>query len=312
MTDPSNERREQAENPAGQPPAASKPVVVGVDGSDDSRRALMYAYRAAVQRDASMFIVHAVDDAVLAGAWGVVYDPTLLQQAGQTVLDDAVKTVVEAGMPADRITSDVIMGNPAGVLTRVSEEAQLLVVGRRSVTGLERLFVGSTSVGVAASAHCPVIMVSAATNVEHTGGLHRIGVGIETHPTSAIALEAAFQEASFRGAALEIIHAWGQPTGLFARQLGPDQLAELGRAAEQNVADLVAPLAQRFPDVVHEVRIVKANPVDELVQRSGELDLLALGVHVSGLGGVGAVVRGVMAHARCPLALVHNRPQQNR
>lgn len=311
MTDQSHDPQHASPDPAAahaQQPA-DKPIVVGVDGSEDSRRALMYAYRAATERQADLFIVHAVDDAVLAGAWGVVYDPTLLQQAGQTVLDDAVKVVVDAGMPADRVSSDVVMGNPAGVLTRVSEEAQLLVVGRRSVTGLERLFVGSTSVGVAASAHCPVIMVSAATNVAHTGGLHRIGVGVETHPTSAIALEAAFREARTRGATLEIIHAWGQPTGLFARQLSQDKLAQIGRAARDGIAELVAPQAEKFPEVQHEVHVVQAaNAVDELVQRSARLDLLVLGVHASGLGGVGGVVRGVMAHARCPLAMVHNRP----
>lgn len=282
------------------------PVLVGVDGSEDSRRALMFALRTATQRDCGLFIIHAVDDAVLAGAWGVVYDPTLLQQAGESVIADAIEAVTEAGFPAEKITSDVVMGNPAGVLTRLSEEASLVVVGRRSVRGLERLFVGSTSVGVAASAMCPVVMVSAATNVAETGSLKRIGVGIEAHPQSELALEWAFKEALQRGALLEIIHAWDQPSGLFSRQLSEDKVAELGRAAVSGIESLVQDFKQRYPEVETEVSVVRGVPVEELVNHSQNLDLLLLGVRSSALGGVGGVIRGVMAHAECPLALVRH------
>ena len=282
------------------------PVLVGVDGSEDSRRALMFATRTATQRDCGLSIVHAVDDAVLAGAWGVVYDPTLLQQAGESVIADAIAAVTDTGFAADRITSDVVMGNPAGVLTRLSEQASLVVVGRRSVRGLERLFVGSTSVGVAASALCPVVMVSAATNVAETGALKRIGVGIEPYPQSEFALEWAFKEAKQRGAVLEIIHAWDQPSGLFSRQLSDDKVAELGRAAESGIASLVEDFQQRYPEVKTEVSVVRGVPVEELVNHSQKLDLLLLGVHSTALGGVGGVIRGVMAHAECPLALVRH------
>lgn len=282
------------------------PVLVGIDGSEDSRRALMFALRAANQRGCGLLIIHAVDDAVLAGAWGVVYDPTLLQQAGESVIADAIEAVKSAGFPAERITSDVVMGNPAGVLTRLSDQASLVVVGRRSVRGLERLFVGSTSVGVAASSMCPVVMVSAATNVAETGSLKRIGVGIEDYSQSELALEWAFKEALQRDAVLEIIHAWDQPSGLFARQLSKDKVAELGRAAEAGIASLVDDFKQRYPEVETEISVVRGVPVEELVNHSQNLDLLLLGVHSSALGGVGAVIRGVMAHAECPLALVRH------
>ncbi|WP_114560069.1 universal stress protein [Desertihabitans aurantiacus] len=278
-------------------------VVVGVDGSDDGQRALVYACRAARAREAELLVAHAVDDAVLAGAWGVVYDPTLLQQAGETIVAEAVEFAQGMGVPADRISSEVVMGNPSGVLSKLSEEADLVVVGRRSVRGLERLFVGSTSVGVAASATCPVIMVSAATHVEHTGSLGRIGVGIEPNPKASVALTLAFEEAERRDAHLEVVHAWQPPTvGLFARSPRPEKLEESRRADAARVHELVAPLAAAHPGVSYSVTETTAHPVDLLVERSAELDLLWLGVH-EGMT-VGAVVRGVMAHSRCPVALV--------
>ncbi|HIW28497.1 MAG TPA: universal stress protein, partial [Candidatus Luteococcus avicola] len=58
-------------------------IVVGVDGSEDGLRAVRYAATAVAALEGELHLVHAVDDAVLAGAWGVVYDPSLLQQAGE-------------------------------------------------------------------------------------------------------------------------------------------------------------------------------------------------------------------------------------
>lgn len=281
-------------------------IVVGVDGSDDGQRALVYAVRAALARDAELLIAHAVDDAVLAGAWGVVYDPTLLQQAGEAIVDEAVATATSMGLPTERMHRDVAMGNPAGVLAKHSEHADLVVVGRRSVRGLERLFVGSTSVGVVAGARCPVVMVSAASHVEHTGGLNRIGIGIEPSPKASGALALAFDEAEHRGAALEVVHAWQPPTvGLFGRAPHPERLDELRSSDNEHVRQMVDELRTSHPGVEVELVEVDAHPVDTLVERSAGLDLLYLGVHERGLG-VGAVVRGVMAHCRCPLALIRS------
>ncbi len=279
-------------------------VVVGVDGSDDGQRALVYAVRAALARDAELVVAHAVDDAVLAGAWGVVYDPTLLQQAGESIVGDAVATARAMGVPAERLHAEVLMGNPASVLSRLSETSDLVVVGRRSVRGLERLFVGSTSVGVAAAARCPLIMVSAAGHAEHTGSLGRIGIGIEPNPKASGALRLAFEEAARRGAVLEVVHAWQPPTvGLFSRAPQPEVQEAMRATAAEHVRGLVQRMQAEHPDVEVELVEVQAHPVDTLVERSAGLDLLWLGVHEGGLG-VGAVVRGVMAHSRCPLALV--------
>ena len=124
-------------------------VIVGVDGSEDGLRAARYAAGSAIRRDADLIVLHAVDDAAVAGAWGVVYDPTALQDAGQVVVDDAIHVAVERGMDPDRISGEVVLGNPAAILADRSADAQLVVVGRRATSGLERVFVGSISVAVA-------------------------------------------------------------------------------------------------------------------------------------------------------------------
>lgn len=288
---------------------ARRRVLVGIEGSPDADRALAYARRAAILRDADLHVVHVVDDAVLAGAWGVVYDPAVLQEAGQAVVAEAAEACQADGFPANRLHTEVVMGNATAVLTKLSRGADLLVVGRRALSGLERIFVGSTSVGVAANAHCPVIMISAATSPERTGTLGRIGVGVDATGNGVAALEAAMAEADLRQVDLEVIHAWDVP-GPMRRSSGNGSDVA-GQAAAGGVQAMLAPLQQKYPGVTVRTHVVQGHPVKEMVARSKDLDLLWLGVHTTAGFGVGGVVRGVMAHAQCPLALTRERPEDD-
>ncbi|MDO5500407.1 MAG: universal stress protein [Propionibacteriaceae bacterium] len=282
-------------------------VVVGVDGSEDGLRAVDYGVREAVSQDADLLLAHAVDDAVLAGAWGVVYDPNLLEEAGEEAAQDAKNRALSLDYPAERLKTKIYMGNPGSVLTRLSESARTLVVGRRALSGLERLFVGSTSVGVAATAHCPVIMVSAASHRPKTGDLGVIGVGVHTGEPSTGCLTYAFEEAARRGARLEVVHAFTLPTSFFAdRSQRAEREEHHAAAARQILADMIAPFAERHPEVNVTQTVVASHPVDELNRRSEDLDLLVLGVHGSGLPVLspGATIRALMAHGQCPLGLV--------
>ena len=110
-----------------------KLVVVGVDGSEDGLRAVKYGASFAAETNGEVLLVHAVDDAMLAGAWGVVYDPEVLQNAGANANEAAAAKAREIGLPGDRIRTEVVLGSPGGVLGRLSEVADLIVVGRRSV-----------------------------------------------------------------------------------------------------------------------------------------------------------------------------------
>ncbi|WP_420175463.1 universal stress protein [Luteococcus sp. OSA5] len=280
-------------------PIAGPRVLVGVDGSEDGLRAVRYGVGAAERRGATLHLVHAVDDAVLAGAWGVVYDPSALQQAGEHANQAAVQLAREAGLPEDRIHAEVVLGNAAAVLSRLSEGAELMVVGRRSVSGLERMFIGSTSVAVADAAHCPVVVISAAATPGPTGGLGRIAVGIDAQNHSPATLEWAMAEAERRGVTLEVVHvAKSDETRVVGEQVHA--------AAQDGIEQMLVPLRTQHPEVPVEVRIAGGAPVDELVDTSANVDLLVMGVQRTKLLGIhlGGVMRAVLAHAQSPVALV--------
>ncbi|HEX5336108.1 MAG TPA: universal stress protein, partial [Propionicimonas sp.] len=73
-------------------------VVVGFDGSEDAHRALQHGIAEAMQREAELVLVHAVDDTVLNSAWGVVFDPEEIKQGAAAMLAKGVDDAVEAGM----------------------------------------------------------------------------------------------------------------------------------------------------------------------------------------------------------------------
>lgn len=279
-------------------------IVVGVDGSEDGLRAVRFGAGAAVAFDGELLLVHAVDDAMLAGAWGVVYDPEVLQNAGTTANEQAKLYALEnSELPADRIRTEVVLGSPGGVLGRLSELADLIVVGRRSVSGLERMFVGSTSVSVVANASCPVLIISAAAHPREVGKKGVIGVGMNTSPGNHATLEHGFRRAKQFDARLEIVHALQPPIGFLGPKLSPQDLEEQIHYVQGGLEAMAKKVAERFPEVSYEVEVVADSPISELVGRSSRYDLLVLGSSDSKLPGfgLGGLLRGLMAHAECPL-----------
>lgn len=284
-------------------------IVVGVDGSEDGLRAVKYGASYAEEIGGELLLVHAVDDAMLAGAWGVVYDPEVLQNAGVTANEAAAGIARECGLSEDRIRTEVVLGSPGGVLGRLSEVADLIIVGRRSTSGLERMFVGSTSVSVVASSSCPVLVISAAAHPKDVGHKRLIGVGLNTSPGNRSTLIAGFEEAALWGADLEIVHALQPPIGLFGPKLGPADLDELIRFTRGGIEAMAAEQAKAFPGVGYEVVVVAATPINELVTRSENYDVLVLGTGeetIPGFG-LGGLLRGLMAHALCPLHITHGK-----
>jgi nucleotide-binding universal stress UspA family protein len=134
-------------------------IVVGIDASEDSLRALRWALREAELRQASVELVHAYPIPELTAMPMIVTLPSddELQKAAEQVLTDAVATVGGAGeIP---VTTTARAGSPAAVLCDVARDAELLVVGARGLGGFRGLLLGSVSHQVVAHSPCPVVTV---------------------------------------------------------------------------------------------------------------------------------------------------------
>jgi nucleotide-binding universal stress UspA family protein len=286
-------------------------VLVGFDGSDDAYRALELAINEAQARDAELVVVHAVDDTVLNSAWGVVFDPEEIKLNAAEMLARGVEDAVVAGLPRSRVRTEVVLGNPAAALTRMSHQASLVVVGRRSVEPGERLFVGSTSVGVVGAAHCPVIVVSA-VDTPHEARIGVIGVAVDTSARGAVALEWALQECTQFGGRVVVISIFRAPQGRWftGGQPTEEQQAAAVEVTRARMAEMVSEITEDYPDVEVALEVSYGSPVDVLVSRTDELDLLMLEVHASfPTYSIGGLIRGVLTHGRCPIGVI--RPKDS-
>lgn len=139
--------------------AVREVVVVGVDGSDRARRAVLVAAEQAVARAYPLRIVCALPPVSGSLAWM----PATVDQEALTI---DVRRQLKAGsawlqshFPTLVIETDVIDGSPVEVLIRESATATLLVTGSRGRGGFAGMLLGSTSQGVLHHAKGPVMVV---------------------------------------------------------------------------------------------------------------------------------------------------------
>ena len=293
--------------------SSNRKIVVGVDGSDDGLRAVDYAVAEARLRDTALHIVTAVDTTGVFGSPIPAKARTAIVAAGQGTAKAALRQAAASGFPRQRLSTETPVGKPGPVLAEQSTTAEAIVLGRRDLGGLERVFAGSTSAAVAAAAQCPTLIVPHRWHPP-MHPLQTIGVGIDGTPRSLAALETAFEEAATRGSELVVAYAWEPPMANFAGVSDYlDALAIWGEAAELEMAETLAGWQAEYPDVRVTRRFLRAHPPTALVDLSSRLDLLFLGV--GGQDGrrhphLGAVARAVVAGSNCPIALVRDaRPE---
>ncbi|WP_010542174.1 universal stress protein [Dietzia alimentaria] len=137
---------------------SSTPVIVGVDGGQDSVRALRWAAEHARAIDAPLQVVAAYEIPTQFGPYGMAAweNPTELEKRAKEVLADTVREALGSDASVEQY---VVQGHPAEALVDGSARAQLLVVGSRGRGGFAGLLLGSVSQHVVAHARCPVVVM---------------------------------------------------------------------------------------------------------------------------------------------------------
>jgi nucleotide-binding universal stress UspA family protein len=137
-------------------------ILVGLDGSHHSERALEWAAKEAAIRQAPLRVL-AVHTVPVGWSGRGVPDPkdnelVVSTKAAAQELTDKVLARIGSARP-DGVTVDAVNGIPADVLLRASEDADMIVLGARGGGGFARLHLGSVSDQVAHHAHCPVVII---------------------------------------------------------------------------------------------------------------------------------------------------------
>ncbi|MBB2910315.1 nucleotide-binding universal stress UspA family protein [Streptosporangium becharense] len=280
----------------------TRAVVVGYDGSDFSMQALDWAMDECELRRLPLTVAH---------AWRWPYGEAPeeaklhLRKAAEHVLYHGADCARSCSTVTD-VGTDLYEGSAGERLVELSAGAELVVIGSRGLGALARSVVGSVTTYVAAHARCPVIVVRGPGPIPMPASPGPVVLGLSP-VTPDEALEFAFGEATLRRLRLVIVHAAHLPVMPWGTAMAPVLDAEaLTRAGREEMEERSAPWRGRYPGVPVEVHAVTDTPKEALGVASAGASLVVVGAdrnrHYG--GHLGAVVRAMIEHASCPVAVV--------
>ncbi|WP_432753664.1 universal stress protein [Streptomyces sp. JL2001] len=287
------------------------PLVVGVDGSENSLTAVDWAVDEAVRHGLPLRLVHASLWERYEGVVGSGEE----RPPGQVLAENITAAALDRARrraPELRVDTDIVAEDASSALLDEGMTASALVVGSRGGGGMAGLLLGSVSLLVAARAHCPVIVVRgepSALDSRHA----RVLLGVGGDEADEPALRFAFREAAARGCELEVAHAWRRsvrdPVHHPLMAGGASPYFD-GRAAEL-LDEVLGPMTHAHPEV-RVRRTTGEGPARRLlVERSADADLLVVGARRrGGLIGLelGRIAHRALHHAACPVAVVPRHP----
>lgn len=293
---------------AGREPA----VLVGVDGSTTSGRALDVAVHEAARRGATLRVVHVAYVPVVSTPFvGGVYYPTVeeVQAIGRPILDAAVDRAARLD-PTVRVLTTLRSGAPSEVLLDAAKDADLVVVGTRGLGSVGSAFFGSVSTRLAARSAAPVLVVPPVDAVHHRTS--DVVVGVDGSPHGDAALRFALDEAALTGGRVVAVSAWRHGASLQPdERLAFDTRAERDAraAASRTVEEALARVrTAQHDDVGVETFVVEGRPGAAIHEAGRGAGLTVVGSR--GRGDVqgmllGSVSQDVLHHAEGPVAVVH-------
>ncbi|MFI7453102.1 universal stress protein [Nonomuraea sp. NPDC049714] len=269
------------------------PVVVGVDDSDESLRAVEWAAGEAERRRRPLRILHAfiwpLLKAPLGPAPGAPPEAGL-RHAAERVLAKALDRA-RAVAPGVEVTTGLPETEPVIALLRNSHEAELLVIGSRGLGEVSGLLLGSVGARLAAEAACPVLVVRGPATPHGP-----VVVGVAEHDESEALLDFAFAHAARTANPLILAHVSAGKSAAPNRTALPEHVLARWR--------------ERFPAVTIDHESLTGRPGKELTHAASQASLLVVGSHhrheLSALLH-GSVSQTVLHHATCPVAIIQVR-----
>ena len=276
-----------------------RPIVVGIDGSKPALQAALWAVDEAVDRDAPLRLLHAIEQGD-----GRDADPDTLARmfsAAETAIGRAL-TAIEATGRQVKTETEIVRGPAVRSLVEASASAAITCVGAVGLRHFRPGRVGSTAAALAISAPCPTAIIRGSHDQpgRSTPG---IVVEVDNSPDSASLLGIAMEEARMRNAPIRAI---------MCRRSVSGDAAIAGVHDLRAVADLDRRLAgwrRRYPHVQVESATAHNTLLEFLGCNRGSVQLAIVGSenreHLREL--IGPVGSAVLHAAGCSLLVVHGR-----
>lgn len=264
-------------------------IVVGVDGSNESRHAEQFALELARREQATISMCSVVDDsnAYAVAATQLSAATAALQSHARRCSADSLARAAVYGVEARSVVEE---GSPAECLMRIAERqyAGAIVVGTHGRRGASRVLFGSVAGELVQHASVPVFSVRAGAPTSADGP---IVVAIDNSPPSLAALRVATTMARSEGTAVHLIHAFcDRDLARVHDRPGYDPL-EARRRALTATADDLEEIADGVRDEGTDFtsELCEGDPVDRTIAAASRLRarFIVIGTHArSFLGGL--------------------------
>ena len=276
-------------------------VLVGIDGSEASMRAVEWAAADTAGTDRPLTICFVVD---LPAEVDAPVSPEARQNADRRArrkVDEALVRLRDLGGTGSA-AGRVVDGRAAAELLLMSADADQVVLGSRGAGGFEQLLLGSVGAQVAAHASCPVVVVRG----EQQAGCPVV-VGVDGSELGERAVEYAFGYAARHGLGVRAVLAYPYvatvPPGLPVWEPPGHE----HRTVDQVLHSSVEAWSSKFPGVPVETTAVQGGAAAALTEASKDAALLVVGSR--GHGGfagllLGSVSQAALRHSACPVAVV--------
>ena len=283
-------------------------VIVGTDGTERSRAAVIWAAREAQRRGVPLRIAHVFEWDWEDYRYSVGNEYTdVSRQLAEAVVNNASRLARETA-PRIPIETDTLIGHPAARLLDIAGQAELMVLGHRGRGGFAGLRLGSVSQRVATHAPCPVLVIRGRDDLDGP-----VLAGVDDSPAADDVLTTAFEAAAAHETALSVVRSYLPAIPLWLDNVRPSEVetpeqdaAELAQLEEQ-----LTPWRAKYPDVIVEILLTHDAAASALVGASRCSQLVVVGSR--GRGAVrgallGSVGLQLLHHAECPVLIA--RPHQ--
>jgi nucleotide-binding universal stress UspA family protein len=290
-------------------------VVVGIDGSETSTAAALWAADEAARRKSRLvllyaYVLYAYGSKEAAQPGSIPYEEAVI--AADQLLADA-STAVRENHPRLAIEPLIQREPAATALLEVTGEAAVTVIASQAKHQTLETLIGSVATYTAEQSQGPVIVLRGdAASAAATGP---VVVGVDGSDESESAIDFAFEAARLRDVPLLALHTWdSNPVQGFRRtfHLGVDH----DQADAEQLTALTAALADRieqFSDVAVHPVVQRGHAHTLLRDYAAKRHASLLVVGAKGVGNMleqalGSTSRSLLAHADVPVAVVRHLP----
>jgi len=298
-----------------------RPILVGIDGSENSESAMWWAVNIAVESNRSLRLLtcYSLPALVGMGVSAGYVGPMLSSEEVRAADDhnraalDLMKSKILKTHPEIKIETFLDQGSPVMALLKASDDVSMIVIGTKGVGSGHALLMGSVSYAIAHRAECPVILVPESAKRTAAG---RVVVGIDSSKGALDAANWALHFAEDMHRDLELITAWHYPYSAMSPEFGvmsgPD-IDELRLAMLRDARNLVNRVKKHLSDdegskVSISTEVVEGSAADSLVEYTTPQDILVVGSKSHSLIAavlLGSTAVGVAHRSKCPVVIVH-------